>query len=181
MIIETERLRLRPFHTHEAGRLRELINNWDAVLKWLVAAPYPYSLADAEKWIGEVNARHETGRPLSFAFALKETDELMGCGGLDGVLRNLGHGEIALGYWLGNTYRGKGFATEIMREMLRYGFHDLGLTAIYAHADPSNEPSQNVMRKIGMSFMGMVEVNPPTRATGSTQMPEFRITREEYI
>ena len=44
----------------------------------------------------------------------------------------------------------KGFATEAARAVVRWGFDELDLDKIYAHADAGNQRSWNVMEKLGM-------------------------------
>ncbi|WP_262362395.1 GNAT family N-acetyltransferase [Paenibacillus senegalensis] len=48
---------------------------------------------------------------------------------------------------------GRGFATEGAKACLAYGFSDLKFKEVYSFTATINEPSQNVMRKIGMQFV----------------------------
>jgi RimJ/RimL family protein N-acetyltransferase len=49
---------------------------------------------------------------------------------------------------------GKGYATEIARSILDYGFHDFGLMRIVALVYPQNIPSIHVIDKLGMKYEG---------------------------
>lgn len=57
-----------------------------------------------------------------------------------------------ISYILREAEWGKGFATEIARELIRYGFEELMLTRIFATVDDDNQPSIKVLEKAGMSF-----------------------------
>jgi len=47
---------------------------------------------------------------------------------------------------------GQGYATEIGRGQLHYGFGVLGLKRLLALVSPANQASMTVLRKIGMKF-----------------------------
>lgn len=49
---------------------------------------------------------------------------------------------------------GQGVGTEIGRQLLSYGFDELGLHRIYATCDPRNLGSSRVLAKIGMTYEG---------------------------
>jgi RimJ/RimL family protein N-acetyltransferase len=48
---------------------------------------------------------------------------------------------------------GREYATEGAAACLRYGFSELGLDEVYSFTAEVNEPSRNVMKKIGMNFV----------------------------
>lgn len=178
MIIETQRLRLRPYYDHEVDTLSTLANHWD-IAKWMVALPYPYQREDAVRWIAHVQDQHARGKPVSFAFAVKDSDQLIGGGGLDGAFAHT-QDRIALGYWLGLPYHGQGYATEIARALIAYGFHDLEADAIFATANPGNAASQNVLVKAGMESLGTLDLSQPTREGGYMYTHAYHITRTMY-
>ena len=161
MRIETERLILREYYESEADSLFQLANHWD-IAKWLVALPHPYRREDATRWIAQVKAQHKNGRPLSFAFALKEGDILIGGGGLDGAYAGGKDDKVAVGYWLGLPYQGKGYGTEILKALVAYGFGHLGLGEIYASAKPDNGKSKNTLAKAGFQSIGTVALDEPS-------------------
>jgi RimJ/RimL family protein N-acetyltransferase len=65
-----------------------------------------------------------------------------------------GTAEIEVGYRLRHAAWGRGYATEGARELVRYGFDDLGLHRIIGVTHPDNGVSQNVLRKIGLADIG---------------------------
>lgn len=83
----------------------------------------------------------------------KSTGEFLGWG----ALKDLdGNPEIEVGYGLRREAWGRGVATEVARELVRYGFEDLGLERIVAVTQPPNMASRNVLTKLGMTFLGLV-------------------------
>jgi RimJ/RimL family protein N-acetyltransferase len=172
LIIDTERLRLRPLHDRDLADLVALVGNWE-VARWVGSVPHPYSEADGREWIERVRQDHAAGRPRSFAIALKHSDRLIGCGGLDGSTGD-GSEEAALGYWLGQPYWGQGYGSEAVAALVSYGLRTLGLDTIRAYTDPDNLRSQKVLLRCGLERVGEIELLRPTR-NGARRAPLFRI------
>ncbi|WP_339149125.1 MULTISPECIES: GNAT family N-acetyltransferase [unclassified Sutcliffiella] len=59
-----------------------------------------------------------------------------------------------IGWVFNPSYQGSGYATEAAKEVLAYGFNQLGLHRIIATCQPENIPSYRVMEKIGMRREG---------------------------
>src|SRR5215203_4676893 len=57
-----------------------------------------------------------------------------------------------ISYMLKTEEWGKGFATEIARRLVEYGFDELNLTEVVATIDDNNFASIKVVEKAGMSF-----------------------------
>jgi RimJ/RimL family protein N-acetyltransferase len=53
-----------------------------------------------------------------------------------------GTAEVEVGYRLRHGAWGRGFATEVARELVRYGFDDLGLKRIIGVTHPDNSPQR---------------------------------------
>ncbi|HMJ55679.1 MAG TPA: GNAT family N-acetyltransferase [Polyangiaceae bacterium] len=65
-----------------------------------------------------------------------------------------GESYIQVGYVLFSPYWGRGYATEMTVALLRYGFGELGLPAIFAITDLPNVASQRVLLKAGLERKG---------------------------
>lgn len=59
---------------------------------------------------------------------------------------------VDIGWRLGKAHWHQGLATEGAKRCLQYAFEDLALPKIYAIAPAINQPSIQVMQKIGMQF-----------------------------
>lgn len=66
-----------------------------------------------------------------------------------------GESLIQVGYLLRPPYWQMGYATEMCRALLQYGFSDLGLAQISAITNPDNRPSQKVLLKCGLRSQGL--------------------------
>ena len=55
-------------------------------------------------------------------------------------------------YFLNRKSWGNGYATEIARRIIRYGFEELNLTEVFATVDDVHTASIHVLEKAGMSF-----------------------------
>jgi [ribosomal protein S5]-alanine N-acetyltransferase len=176
VVLETARLRLRSLRKDDLADLVTQIDNWD-VARWVSTVPHPYNQANGREWIELVRQDHATGRPRRFGIALKETDRLIGGVGLDGSTGDASN-EPSLGYWLGQTHWGNGYAREAVAAVIDFGFRTLGLTTICAYTDPANAASQKVLLHCGLKNVGEIELLKLTR-NGARRAPLFRIARPE--
>jgi ribosomal-protein-alanine N-acetyltransferase len=67
--------------------------------------------------------------------------------------------ELQILYGLAEADWNKGFATEIAKALIKYGFEELGLDRIEGSADAPNLSSHRVMEKSGMTFDKRVDKN----------------------
>lgn len=153
-VLETSRLRLRPFELSDAQEVHRLIGD-ERVAKNLSLVPHPYPEGAAEEWISTHEASYGSGKRLTFAVCRKESEQLLGAMSLhpkDDQLRS------EVGYWFGVPYWGKGYASEALKEILRFGFEERGLLRIQAHHFVTNPASGRVMEKAGMKFEGVLRL-----------------------
>lgn len=145
MELRTERLTLRPWRR---GDEDALAREADDVEVWRTVRdrfPCPYTLADAERWIGHTLGL--PGPPRHFATIVDGA----AVGGVGLELRDDIHRCTAeIGYWLGRAWWGRGFATEAVRRITAYGFETFDfLTRIEGHVFASNRASARVLEKAG--------------------------------
>lgn len=144
--LETERLRIRPYTEADIPELVPLVGAREVAATTLRIA-HPYTDQDAQDFL-------ELARELDklwLAMTLRADGRQIG--GI-GLRIEQPHRHAELGYWLGVSYWGHGYATEASREMLRYGFEDLGLQRIFATHFKHNPASGRVLKKIGMRYEG---------------------------
>ena len=92
-----------------------------------------------------------------FSVFKKETGEFVGQAGLFHVGFNINQPDIELAYRLHKKYWNRGYATELAKALIYYGFNKLSLPKIIATVRPENVGSRRVMEKAGMSYMGIVD------------------------
>ncbi len=145
-MLRTERLTLRPFDVADALRVQQLAGAEEIALNTLLI-PHPYPDGLAEQWIGS----HEAAALAGTLNLVIDDGELVGAIGLT---INKEHDHAEVGYWVGVPYWNRGYATEALREILRYAFEELSLNRVYAFHFTRNPASGRVLAKAGMRHEG---------------------------
>jgi RimJ/RimL family protein N-acetyltransferase len=145
-MLETPRLRLRPYKESDISELVPLIGTREVAATTLRIA-HPYTDQDARVFL-ELAKDPEN---IWLAITLRSDGRQLGGIGLRVDQR---HQHAELGYWLGVPYWGQGYATEAAREMLRHGFETLQLHRIFASHFKHNPASGRILKKIGMRYEG---------------------------
>lgn len=60
------------------------------------------------------------------------------------------NGEVEIGYGIDEEYQGQGYATEAIKETIKWALEQEGVLAVIAETEKDNIPSQKVLQKIGM-------------------------------
>lgn len=151
--IVTDRLILRGFRDDDAPVIRDLAGARE-VAEMTLNIPHPYLDGMAEIWMSSHEEEYESGMGIVFAIIQKSTDYLIGAVGLT-VSKRFARAE--LGYWIGKSYWGQGYATEAARALVKYGFEEMKLNKISATHMTRNPASGKVMMKIGMEQEGILK------------------------
>ena len=97
------------------------------------------------------------------------------------VLNNIqGESLIQVGYFLLKPAWGRGYATEMARALLRYGFAELRLPHITAMTERDNLASQHVLTKAGLRRNGERAFQHPAYAHAGL-MPWFERNAADWI
>lgn len=82
----------------------------------------------------------------------KESREFIGQAGLFHLGYCDEQPEIEIAYRLHKKFWGKGYATELVKALIRWGFDNLPVNKLIAATHPENTASQNVLKKSGLDF-----------------------------
>ena len=147
VILQTERLVLRPFETGDVPAFHEYMSDPEVTRH---SSLPPISLEQAQEMVGGMVASQGAAStpPTSFAIALRGESLLIGNCRLKRGRDDPGEADIA--YFLNRHHWGRGYATEVVRALIDYGFETLGLERIVGLCVPDNVASQRVMEKVGM-------------------------------
>ncbi|TXL73884.1 GNAT family N-acetyltransferase [Vineibacter terrae] len=148
----TARLILRPLIERDAPAYAD-IRYHPEVARWLPASAGGDPVDNAARTIAYFAQCWASDGHGPWGLFLKEGDEegkLIGHGGLRVIPEFDGQTEIL--YALHPEAWGKGYATELGRVSLRYGFERRGLPSIFAITKPDNHASQAVMTRLGMTY-----------------------------
>jgi RimJ/RimL family protein N-acetyltransferase len=140
---EGERIYFRPIEPEDEGLLRQWVNdprNW----RFLTHRPPTNSPRELD-WIQSLGQ----GKPeYVFGIVLREDDRLIGVIGLHEV--NLIAHKATLGINIGEpAFQNKGYGTEAMRLLLRYGFEELNLNRIGLNVIANNPRAIRCYQKAG--------------------------------
>ena len=149
--LKTERLILRPFRMEDAPTVQRLAGARE-IADTTLNIPHPYEDGVAEKWIAGHQQGFEEDKKITLAITLAGNDTLIGTISLMSLSKQHQHAEI--GYWIGKEWWNKGYCTEAAREMVRFGFEQLGLNRIIGQHLTRNPASGRVMQKVGMKHEG---------------------------
>lgn len=144
----TGRLDLRPYEDSDLPSLREAMTD-PGVVRYLYTDTMtePELLDDLARKKSRTALQHE-GDGLSPAAVLRETGEVVGNGALIWLSDRHRTGEV--GFILLPRFQGRGYATEIARELLRVAFEDLGWHRVIGRCDARNTASWQLMERLGM-------------------------------
>jgi len=144
-VLETKRLVLRAARLEDAKSVAALAND-RRIAENTARIPYPYKIADAEKFIGGANK----GGEAAFLITLRDKSIVGACGIM------FHHNEAPeLGYWLGVSHWNKGYATEALHALIDYAFTDLAHDLLEAGARVTNPASRRVLEKCGFQWTGV--------------------------
>ena len=148
MIIETERLILRPWKESDAESLFEYAK--DPKVGPIAGWPVHTSVNDSLNIIKNVLSANET-----YAVCLKIDNKAIGSIGLISPAQShtkASSTEIEVGYWIGVPYWGKGYIPEAVSALQQHAFNDLNYTAMWCGYYDGNEKSKRCQEKCGFKY-----------------------------
>ncbi len=170
-MIETERLRLRPWEPRDLAPFAAL--NADPEVMALM--PRRLDRAASDALVARIEARwREDG--ISFAVAERREDgAFLGMVGLAVLRLDMFPAPfMEVGWRLARAHWGQGYAGEAARAWLAHGFGTLGPEEIVAITVPANARSRAVMRRLGMR-------ERPERAFAHPALPEGHPLRQHVM
>lgn len=148
---ETERLGFRQWKEEDKIPFAKMNAN-TKVMKYF---PNILSREQSDEFVDKItNHFIEHGYGL-WAVEIKITQEFIGfIGFYNATFESYFTPCVEIGWRLDYKYWNKGYATEGAKACLKYGFNIIGLNDIYSFTSQLNEPSINVMKKIGLIEQG---------------------------
>ena len=146
--IQTSFGAIRPYSITDAPAMARHANNPRIALCLRDGFPHPYTLADAEAFLGRVLPKD----PITFA-AITVADEVIG--GIGILIGSDVHRRTAeLGYWLAEPYWGRGYMSETVRLFIDDCFRRFDLVRVHADPYDDNVASARVLEKAGFVLEG---------------------------
>jgi ribosomal-protein-alanine N-acetyltransferase len=148
--LETERLMIRPVQETDAGVTAPLVT--PSISRWTATWPPSISVEGVLDRIKSAIEAQRVGQGIALAIIRKCDGALMGWVGLH---RNrLDPKTWSFGYWLGESFHGKGYMSEAMGAIIRHAWSQFDIEVIEALAQPENGASIAILQKQGMHFAG---------------------------
>jgi RimJ/RimL family protein N-acetyltransferase len=151
MQITLSKSAIRPFRTTDAQSLAKHAPTY-SVARNMNAIPHPYSLRHAEEWITIAS----NATPVTH-FAITIRDEAVGgIGVIVGDSRQLAVSDHCgeIGYWLGESFWGRGIMSEAVAAITDWAFTELGLVRLHAFVYARNPTSARVLEKANYEYEG---------------------------
>jgi putative acetyltransferase len=151
-LIETERLLLRPVTENDAEALFEYCRNVN------IGSNAGWKPHESIEETREIIKLVFLDKEHVFGIVLKETGQLFGSIGLIPDPKRQNDKTRMTGYAIAENYWNKGYATEALQAVLRFGFEKLELQLISAYCYPFNEQSKKVLKKCGFQYEGKLHL-----------------------
>jgi RimJ/RimL family protein N-acetyltransferase len=170
-ILVTERLVLRPPHEDDIPELVALADN-RRVAEMLARMPHPYGEAEARAFIAMSAERRGAG--CTYAMTLADSGAFIGCAGLDARQDGL-----EIGYWIGEPYWKRGYATEAAHALVDLAFRATGISVLHVSCRVLNPASRRVIHKCGFQYAGQGMLN--SLVAGQVPVERYSLDRKTWV
>jgi [ribosomal protein S5]-alanine N-acetyltransferase len=151
-VLETERLLLRELLAEDTSALFEVFRDHE-VMRYYDVEPMT-DIGAAGDLIREMRQRYTDRRGIRWAITDKVEGSFLGTIGLNRI--DVVAGTAVLGYELGRYAWRRGFATEAVRAVVKFGHEVVGVRRVEAAVMLGNEASVRVLCKVGFDDEGVL-------------------------
>lgn len=144
-------VQLKDFSAVSPVALQQLANNSKIAKNLRDAFPHPYTINDAQAFLELVSQNR-----MGYVFAIYDDETFIGVGSVV-PQADVYHNSAEIGYWLGEPFWHKGYATEAVKLLTRYVFDKLNLIRIYAGVFAGNTASMKVLEKAGYRLEAVLQ------------------------
>lgn len=171
----TERLSLRAMHVIDAEDMFDYARRPE-VTEYLLWSEHQ-DITFTRDYLHYIGRRYALGDFYDWAIIDRESRKMIGTCGFTRI--DTANNSAEIGYVLNPDFHRRGFGSEAVRRILKFGFEELGLNRIEARFMQGNEASLALMMSVGMTFEGymrdLVFVKGSYRTVGVSS-----ILRSEY-
>lgn len=147
-VITTKRLMLRPLSFDDADGLVRVTNDV-SIARMMATTPYPFQFGDALALIRDYSNALSRGEGAGLAITRAGKEPMIGV-----ISYSLLPPRADIGFWIGTNSRGKGYAGEAIRAILRHLFGISHIEYVTAGAFADNEKSLALQNKMGFKENG---------------------------
>lgn len=151
-----EYLYLGLFEKRHAKELCELTNSSRQYLReWLPWIDFSQTVEDSEQFIKR--SLDQFSNNNGFQLAICYRGKIAGVIGLHNI--NWSNKSTSIGYWLGESFQGKGIMSKSCSAVIQYCFNELRLNRIEISIASGNKKSQAIPEKLGFKKEGVLREN----------------------
>lgn len=175
--IPTPRLILRELAASDAAAIFGFAND-DSINRYLGFGSISSESGTNEYIAGAMYVVNTQPR-LSYKLAMliNPSSELSGSCWLD--IEDPESKNASIGYFVDKRHWGNGYATEMIKALVQFGFQNLELHRIYANCDAENSATRRVLEKVGMCQEGLLRQHC-LRSYGWADVCMYGILRSEW-
>lgn len=151
-MLQTERLVLREIKTSDKKEIFTCFSN--SQLLRFYGMEQMKAVTDAEQLINAFAFNFKEKKGIRWGIELKETNQLIGTIGFNLWMPK--HKRAEVGYEILPQYWGQGYAKEVLREVVSYGFETMQLSRIGAVVFIENDRSNHLLTKFGFQREGVL-------------------------
>jgi len=151
-ILESKRLCLRQMTAADAAGVFQVFG--DPAVTALTDFGTARTLEKAAGIIAMFAKGYAAGESIRWGITLQDEDQVIGTCGLFAFDHHSRRAEI--GYDLAQKHWRQGIMSEALGCVIRYAFETIGLHRIEAIVDPSNQPSRDLLKKLGFQEEGIL-------------------------
>jgi len=135
----------------DAAALYTLIDRHRSYLReWLPFIDYSQSVADTEEFLRLVT---DPGNMHDQVYTIRYQEQVAGIIGFKAIDRL--NKKLEIGYWLGETYQGKGIMIRSCKALLGHAFTHMGMNRIQIKVGVGNHKSSSIPQKLGFTLEGI--------------------------
>jgi len=154
-ILKTKRLVLRPYTLEDAKQIFEITSKYPKMTQHM-SWDTPQSIEETiEHYHKSLHTRDE-----QYCFSIEHNKKFIGQITLRNFVWKKGKCDTAeanIGFWVSPEFQNKGFMTEVLDEIVPFGFRNLNLCRITAETFSENTVSQNFLKKCGARKIGTIK------------------------
>jgi len=149
-----ETIHIRPWQLSDKPALLRYANNRNVWINLTDIFPHPYTADDADRWLWRCGAEQRPHTNL----AIDLEAEAIGGTGIE-LKKDVYRKTAGIGYWTGEPFWGRGFATRALLMMTEYAFANFDVERLQAGVFDWNPASARVLEKAGYRLEGRMRRN----------------------
>ena len=165
---------IRKWQIDDQYDLAKILNNQKIMNHLRDGQPYPYTDEDAKEYISSML---QANQEKMFAFAISVDEHVIGSISVT-RLDNIHSCTGELGYYIGEDYWGKGYATCAVKQVCQYVLNHSDILRIFAEPFAYNTASCRVLEKAGFLYEGTLHKNAMKNGK-VLDMKMYALVREE--